>query len=549
MIRFLLLNLLLNGIRSSSSDSDDYLRYDWSLYFPESAKSEVSSLDNASGSSEKEYGCDIITFNSRDYTDPFLQRVLDEYWSISASQRELLGYSSESLNKSEESSEHQTGGLTSDIISAIEAKESSISGILGEEGDFSTEKLPETSDLRNLISMENQVFTFGNTFESTGNCYLPSRQHFDDGFDYTAVNQSDMPSTSASRAPSSNSDSSFSNFHCSEDLCAAHFDRFLSRNGIYRPAITFSEYLNEECSEDAFEVGERIGEGGFGHVFRGVHRQTGEPVALKFAFESSSNKEMFVFLRMEECLQHRLDFPTITRHYCTYITEVQDPGTVVLVTELVDGIDMYELIYAKIDTSETCSGGGVVEVKNHYSSNDVARWSAELVATIRYMHRMSVIFRDLKAENVMVSSEGHIKLVDFGFASDPTKPVHKSTRKLLGTPTYFPPEFCTARVNYASHQADWFALGILLVELSIRTSPYGEVSGFELFDIIPNGFYFSTNDPVFGDLGVVINMLCDDSARRRLGSAPGSDKQFRSLRWFQSTDIDGLLDDAIRRSS
>ncbi len=62
---------------------------------------------------------------------------------------------------------------------------------------------------------------------------------------------------------------------------------------------------------------------------------------------------------------------------------------------------------------------------------------AEVASALEYMHAHDVVYRDLKAENVLVDSEGHAKLADLGFAK---KIPGNRTRTICGTPGYLAPE-------------------------------------------------------------------------------------------------------------
>merc|ERR1719401_1592213 len=69
--------------------------------------------------------------------------------------------------------------------------------------------------------------------------------------------------------------------------------------------------------------------------------------------------------------------------------------------------------------------------------NDQARlYAGQIILAFGYLHRMPVVYRDLKPENVLFDASGYIKLVDFGLA----KVVHDMTFTLCGTPEYLAPE-------------------------------------------------------------------------------------------------------------
>ena len=71
------------------------------------------------------------------------------------------------------------------------------------------------------------------------------------------------------------------------------------------------------------------------------------------------------------------------------------------------------------------------------------------------MHQRSIIYRDLKPDNVMIDKQGHIKIIDFGFAKKLNR--GEMTCSLVGTPDYMAPEILS--VEYYNKSVDYWALG------------------------------------------------------------------------------------------
>jgi serine/threonine protein kinase len=110
--------------------------------------------------------------------------------------------------------------------------------------------------------------------------------------------------------------------------------------------------------------------------------------------------------------------------------------------------------------------------------NDARIYTAEITLAIAHLHRFGIIYRDLKAENVLLDADGHIKLTDFGLA----KAIPGQATTFCGTHHYLAPEI-VARSAY-SYSIDWWALGVLLCEMLTGMPPFQGENLAELYEKI-----------------------------------------------------------------
>ena len=112
-------------------------------------------------------------------------------------------------------------------------------------------------------------------------------------------------------------------------------------------------------------------------------------------------------------------------------------------------------------------------------------YTTEIVLALDYLHRQKIAYRDLKPENLLIASDGHLKITDFGFA----KKIHEGQRTftLCGTPEYLAPEVIMNLGH--SHGVDWWSLGILLFEMLAGYPPFYDNNTYEVYRKITVGKY------------------------------------------------------------
>ncbi|MFT3698883.1 MAG: protein kinase [Kofleriaceae bacterium] len=213
------------------------------------------------------------------------------------------------------------------------------------------------------------------------------------------------------------------------------------------PVVTTSSGDGPPTSWDRYELGDKLGEGGMGVVYRAQDRRLGRGVAIKFI--RGGNPVLTMRLLREARAQARIDHPGVCRVY--EVGEVA--GRAYIALQLVDGEPL-----SKAQSTMTLDEKIAV--------------MRDVCVAIHEAHRLGIVHRDLKPANIMVErgEDGRWQpiVMDFGLAREATIEVGLTeTGALLGTPAYMSPEQARGDVRSIDRRSDVYSLGATLYELLV----------------------------------------------------------------------------------
>ncbi len=205
-----------------------------------------------------------------------------------------------------------------------------------------------------------------------------------------------------------------------------------------------------------YVLGEKLGVGGMGIVFRARHESLGREVALKILHPVCAAKPGFAErFRREGRVLAGLSHSRIPAVFDTGC----EAGIYYLATEYVPGSTLRDVM-------------GMVPIPLH----DAVRIVAQVCEALEYAHASGLVHRDIKPENVLVTPEGEVKLADFGIAKlvADGKPMTQITEAdgVIGTRAYMAPEQLE-RGREVDHRADLYSLGAVFYELLTGGLPLG----------------------------------------------------------------------------
>ncbi|KAJ3823551.1 kinase-like protein [Lentinula raphanica] len=199
-----------------------------------------------------------------------------------------------------------------------------------------------------------------------------------------------------------------------------------------------------------YQLGDSLGKGAFGQVYRALNWATGETVAIKQISLNNIPASQLSSIMSEISLLKNLRHPNIVKYKGFVKTRMH----------------LYIIL-------EFCENGSLSQIGKRFGKFPeglVGVYVSQVLEGLCYLHEQGVIHRDIKGANILTNKDGTVKLADFGVASSTTVPSGSSSADVVGSPYWMAPE--VIEQSGATTASDIWSLGCVVIELLEGSPPY-----------------------------------------------------------------------------
>ncbi len=290
-------------------------------------------------------------------------------------------------------------------------------------------------------------------------------------------------------------------------------DRLLDPDDPEKGIYNEDNPLGIKLKTDDFKKLKLIGKGSFGEVYLVQCKTNNKYYAMKVL-----DKQTIKSYNQEEHTKSERDL--MAKIECPFIVGIkfafQDSINLYLLTEFMQGGELFFHLFRE----------------RRFKNEKTRFYLTEIILAIDFLHKNKMMYRDLKPENVLIDSKGHIKITDFGLSKILNKDKQK-TYTICGTPQYLAPEILSG-AGY-DDAVDWWSLGCIMFKMLIGIEPFRFNKDESLSpDIYEQALFFP--EYVTKEAKDLIKNLLIINPKKRLGSGPDGAEKIKSHPYFSGID-------------
>lgn len=274
---------------------------------------------------------------------------------------------------------------------------------------------------------------------------------------------------------------------------------------------------------DSFALISVIGKGSYAEVLLARKKDTGTIYALKILKKDKiEQRNQKTHVKVERNILIEIQHPFIIKMVYAFQTEKK--------------------LYFAL---EYCPGGelfNLLQKKRQFSEENARFYIVQILLALEHLHKYDIVYRDLKPENVLLDTDGYVRLTDFGLSKKGVKG-NKEANSVCGTPEYLAPEIL---FRWGHGKAvDWWTLGAILFEMLTGLPPFYTPNREDLFQKIK---YYTLKYPPYLSYNAksLLEGLFKKEPDKRLGGGVNDAEDIKKHPWFENVNWDAYLNKEIK---
>ena len=209
--------------------------------------------------------------------------------------------------------------------------------------------------------------------------------------------------------------------------------------------------MNGKLLDNRYQLEEFIGQGGMALVYKALDQRTHHYVAVKILKPEYNHDEEF----LQRFSREALAASKVSHHNIVNLLDVGTEGDYrYIVLEYIEGRTLKDII----------------EEKGALAPDTAVQIAIRILSALQHMHHNGIIHRDIKPQNILIHSEGHVKVSDFGIARMADSATVGKEDVVMGSVHYFSPE--QAQGHEVSAASDIYSVGVVLYEMLTGSVPF-----------------------------------------------------------------------------